>query len=203
MIASFREKKSGKITKGEIFTSDANCWYVKTEDGDVGISRSQYDLIPYKQEAREQVALASSVLREWHLSFDGPILSKNRMYVVVRNIVRDTGVSGKPRRVRSSAYNKFRTRIIGLAEMQVTEPITGSIEVSFFLYAPKFYKNGNRKKYDAANIIDAMLDTLVEGGIIEDDRYIERLTLDFYDSQEFKLDVVIRQRGVTADAEAT
>lgn len=97
------------------------------------------------------------------IQLDGLPVSVNAMY---RN------VKGRGR-VKSQRYNTWLNAVGWQVKSQSPEPVAGNVEVSLFC------KKQNRRKRDIDNCIKAVLDMLVNLGLIEDDSKVIKVSAEW------------------------
>ena len=79
-------------------------------------------------------------------------------------------VAGKPRRFPTRRYRLWREEAAWKIARAKIKPVSGPVEVRIRLYPP------NNQRRDADNFVKALLDTIVSARVLEDDRYVTKVT---------------------------
>lgn len=77
------------------------------------------------------------------------------------------------RRFKTKSYAAWREESLWLVKEKKIKKVKGRCEVQLTFHCSK-----NFKRADIDNMIKPALDSLVDSGVIEDDRFIERLVVD-------------------------
>lgn len=99
-----------------------------------------------------------------------------------------TNVLWQGRRFKTKAYKDYREE---LGYLLGKEQVRGkNLELTVKFGLPK-----KSWRTDVSNLIKGLEDAIVDVGIIEDDRYITKLTLEKYPAEDYEIKIKINERA--------
>ena len=89
----------------------------------------------------------------------------------------------KGRRFKTNDYKDYEQELLYL--LKNSEKVSGFVNVNYKIYLINFLKS------DVGNIEKPLTDIIVKSGIIDDDRFILKLTLEKFKSETDKIEIEI------------
>lgn len=91
----------------------------------------------------------------------------------------------KGRRFKTDVYKQYELEVLLLANKTKWEKIEGWVEIKYDFYLKNFSKT------DTGNLEKPLTDILVKLGLIDDDRFIKKITLEKHQSKTNYIEIII------------